>query len=108
MIVPIGEGNKISGTHHIFNKGQTISANSNLSNRFDFNELGIGKNAFHSNKYLAVEFKINNCTHFGWIKFSSKADGGKNSNTPIYYHKITLSIHETGYNQAYNQPIIIE
>ena len=34
--------------------------------------------------------QIRQCTHYGWIEFSSSPDGGKNSNTPVSYTHVTL------------------
>lgn len=107
LIVPIGKKNKIVGSKSVLEVGQSVSKETPFADRFDFNNLGNGANAFLMNKYLGVQFKIKNRTHYGWIKFSSNADGTKTSNTPIYYHKITIDIHETGYNQSANKSVKI-
>lgn len=102
-VVPIGSDNQLTG---VLGAGVTIDQNTAFTGGFDFNDLGSGANAYLIDQYFGVKFKINNDTHHGWIKFSSNADGSMNSNTPIYYHNITIEVKETGYNEGCNMPVI--
>lgn len=108
LIIPIGTNNKISKSTSILSKGKFVGKDTDFSDRFNFNDLGSGKNALLKNKYLGVVFKVKNCTHFGWIQFSSNSNGSHSSNTPIYYQKVSLTIHKTGFHQKCNKPAIIE
>ena len=102
-VVPIGSNNQITG---VLGSGVTVGPNTAFTGGFDFNDLGTGANAYLINQYFGVKFKVNNDTHYGWIKFSSNADGSMNSNTPIYYHNITIEVKETGYNEGCNMPVV--
>lgn len=107
VIIPINAKNKISDHSKILEKGVVINENIFLSNEFDFNKLGASKESIINNKYIGVQFEAEGFMHYGWIKFSLEPKDYKNLNTPIYYQKIKLNIHETAYNLNYDKQIVI-
>ena len=44
--------------------GKIVDKNLPFTNRFDFNDLGAGRNAFFDHKYIGVQFQIKRGMHF--------------------------------------------
>lgn len=105
LIVPLDKKNRILRSSDIMNANELIDHNTAFSEQFNFNDLGNGQDADITNKYIGVKFQINNCSHYGWIKFSSKVNNDTANNTPIYYQKIVFHIQETAYNKRCEKPL---
>lgn len=89
------------------NSGDAIKSTDVFVNQFNFSDLGNGQAAHFNDKFLGVQFTVNNATHFGWIKLSSTTNEGESSSTPIYYLKVSMELMEVGYNESCDKSLIL-